>query len=70
MFSPVNCLESGVRENNIKGGSCFFKTSGFCGFAHMRCIPDSDLEVMKKHFMNRTVILDHQYFLFCCFYSF
>ena len=25
------------------GGSFFFRTSWLCGFAHMRCTPDSDL---------------------------
>jgi len=68
MFFPVNSLGSGVRENN--GSKFFFKTSGLCGFVHMRCAPDSDLKVMQKHFMNCTVILDHQYFFILLFLFF
>jgi hypothetical protein len=70
MFSLVNSLENGVRENNIMGGSFFFKTSGLCGFVHIFCAPDSDLKVMQKHFRNYTVILDHQYFFILLFLFF
>lgn len=52
MFSPVNSLESGVRENKTMGVRRFFKSSGLCWFVHMRCAPDSDLKVIQKYFMN------------------
>ena len=67
MFSHNNFQENGVRENNVMGGRCFFKTSWPCGFVHMRCTPDSDLKVMQRHVLNCTEILDTIIFYFAFF---